>query len=109
MGEITQSQYWTEVQELAENCVEEAAEYDRDLGDVLHETIDGHQWVIYYAYNADVIKHTDNESYAEENFGTEAYAGKSYSDIGTIVAFWALYADVSEKAYDLAQEAGIEA
>lgn len=114
MSNITNSQYWVEVQALAESIVSEAANqvdcttqdtFDRDqieelINDsLLHETIDGHKWVIYYAYNLDVLQHTDNAEYAVDNFGTE-YVGeqlkKSLSDLHVCLAFWALYADVQD-------------
>ena len=52
--------YYTEVNAIAEALVSEAmAEHDNDaeqaMDDIndsrLHETVDGHQWIIYYNYN----------------------------------------------------------
>lgn len=113
---ITQSQYWAEVQSLAELIVSEAADYtdcntadtfDRDSvlerihDTVLHETIDGHQWVIYYAYNLNVLQHSDNAEYMIDNHGVES-AGEILKDSGlsglhSALAFWALYADVADR------------
>ena len=112
MNDITNYEYWKEVAELAESILEEAgiktaeqAEDNRDeIETRLTETIGGHQWVIYYAYNADIIKFSDNESYCEDHFGTKSFEGKSYADIGTIVAEWALYGDVSDKLSELIGE-----
>ena len=70
--------YWKEEDIAAEegsdyeNDKEEAEEYINDT--LLHETIDGHQWVIYYAYNLDIIKYSGNAEYAVDNLGAEAAA-----------------------------------
>ena len=70
-------EYWKEVNGIAANLVSESMgdnDNDRDAAEEeindtrLHETIDGHQWVIYYSYNLDVIKHSDNEDYYNDNF-----------------------------------------
>jgi len=75
---------------------------------MLHEYIDVHQWVIYYAYNLDVIKYSDNEDYMEQNFGNE-YAGEIMAEKGldglhTVIAFWCMYADVQEHINDAFDE-----
>jgi hypothetical protein len=113
---ITSYDYWNEVNSLAESVVEEAAQqescdtkdsFDRDtvleaINDrILHETIDGHSWVIYYANNLDVIQHSDNEDYLIDNLGLEE-AGHCLKKGGLnglhqAIAFWALYADVQDK------------
>ena len=110
MSELTCYEYWTEIDELAGSLASEAmddCENDRDAAEEqifdyqLHETVDSHQWVIYYSYNLDVIKHSDNEDYYADNFGAEALAHRL--DEGGLdllhchIAFWCLYGDVSEK------------
>jgi len=73
---------------------------------LLHETIDGHQWAIYYSYNMDVIKHSDNETYMQDNIG----GFSDFDDLNTLhthVAFWCMYADVQEQlesAFDSYEE-----
>ena len=117
MTNITYQEYWAEVESVAADILAEALEdNDNDIdaatGDIydcrLHFTIDYHQWIIYSAYNLDVIQHSDNEDYYAENFGSEALA-HSLSEGGLNmlhchIAFWALYADVSDKLYELIQE-----
>lgn len=103
-------EYWTEVRELADSIACEAMQdndNDRDaaMDDIydsrLHETIDGHQWIIYYSYNLDVIKHSDNEDYYSDNFGCDSLAASlEQGGLDTLhchIAFWALYADVSDR------------
>lgn len=110
MSNITSSQYWDEVQDLAvsiaedamascDNNREEAEELINDS--LLHETIDGHQWIIYYAYNLDVYQHSDNSDYYIDNFGGDDAAfvlkEKGLDGLHQALAFWSLYADVQDK------------
>ena len=110
---ITCKEYWDEVEGIADAIACEAMgdnDNDReaaedDINDCrLHETIDGHQWVIYYSYNLDVIKHSDNEDYYNDNFGAESLAASlEEGGLDTLhchIAFWALYADVQDKLID---------
>ena len=113
MSEISSSQYWDEIQSIADNMVSEVmaeTDNDRDAAEDiindsrLHETCDGHQWVIYYAYNDDVLRHTDNEDYYADNFGAEdmgrIVAEQGLDSLKTAMAFFAMYADVQDKLSD---------
>ena len=68
---------------------------------LLHETIDGHQWIIYYAYNLDVLKYSRNADYMNDNFGADSLADAlskgGINSLHTALAFWALYADVQDQ------------
>ena len=110
MSEITHYEYWKEVEELAEMLVTEQMDYadnDREAAEeaindhALHETIDGHQWIIYNAYNLDVIKWSDNADYYADNFGGDDLAAVmkegGLDRVHTVVAFFAMYADVQDK------------
>lgn len=113
MSELSSKQYWDEISSIAESLAEDAmaaTEYDRqsaedDIQDSrLHETIDGHQWVIYNAYNADVMRHSDNTDYYIDNFGGDG-AGHILKERGldglhNVIAFWCMYADVQDKLSD---------
>lgn len=107
MNELTYNEYWTEINELAESMVSECMderENDRDCAEELindsrlHETCDGHQWVIYYGYNLDVIKHSENEDYYSDNFGPDSLAASlEQGGLDTLhchIAFWCMYADI---------------
>lgn len=109
MNELTHNEYWTEINELAESMVSECmdeCENDREAAEELindsrlHETVDGHQWVIYYGYNLDVIKHSDNEDYYDQNFGADAVASSlEQGGLDTLhchIAFWCMYADIQD-------------
>ena len=113
MTNITRTQYIEEIQSIADNMVSEEMENchnDRDAAEdaindrTLHETIDGHQWVIYNAYNSDVMRHSDNPDYYIDNFGNDD-AGHVLKERGldglhNVIAFWCMYADVQDRLSD---------
>lgn len=101
--EITYRDYWTEVAGLAKQITEEAKEYDRDIFDVLHETIDGHNWVIYTCKAQSIISHSSNDNYSVENFGVESILDERSLNWSAI-AFGCLYGDVSEHSEFDAEE-----
>ncbi len=118
MSDITYNDYWIEINSLAENLAEEAVEAcegdkDNALDEIndhmLHETADGHQWVIYNAYNADVMKHSDNEDYYIDNFGVEdagyVLKERGLSGLHNAIAFWCIYADIQGVLDDKLDEA----
>ena len=126
MADMTQREYWDEVESLAKSITEETFDYldDEDKADVrengfdandnarealherLWETIDGHQWIIYTSYNFDVLRFSDNEEYAIVNFGAESVLTEDKDGIKwAALAFGALYADVQEhSAFGVLQE-----
>ena len=110
MSNITSSQYWNEIQSLAVSIAEDAmlsCDNNRDEAEelindsLLFETIDGHEWVIYYAYNLDVYQYSNNPDYYIDNFGGDdaAYVlkEKGLDGLHNVLAFWSLYADVQDK------------
>lgn len=110
MSNITSSQYWTEVQSLAAQIAQDAmshcdnnrSEAEELINDsLLHETIAAHQWVIYNAYNLDLLQYSENTNYYIDNFGTEdaslVLKERGLDGLHQALAFWALYADVQEK------------
>jgi len=110
MNNITYKEYWEEVEGIAANLVCEALQScEGDKVDaealiqdsLLHESIDGHEWVIYTAYHLDIIQISPNDEYLVCNFGND-YAGELLAESGLnhlhmAIAFWALYADVQDK------------
>ena len=98
--QMTRHEYWAEVASLAETILEEGrAEGQSDdeiASERLWETIDGHQWVIYTAYNYEVLAISPNNGYSVENFGVESVVQDGGLNTAAL-AFGALYADVSEQ------------
>ncbi len=114
---MKQHEYWNEVNELADTIACEAMqETDNNRDEAqeiidnvrLHETIDGHQWIIYYGYNLDVIKHSDNEDCYSDNFGSDALVSSleegGMDTLHCHIAFWAMYADVQDRIQDALDE-----
>ena len=111
--EITSYKYWQEIESIADDLAERSmSENDNDIDaarnaiydNMLHEDIDGHQWVIYNGYSLEVIQHSNNDTYASDNFGDD-YLSAAMRDGGldrvhAIIAFWCMYADVSEAIDD---------
>ncbi len=118
MTDITRSAYYDEIRSIAANIAEEALDachWDReaaeeDINDSrLHETIDGHQWVIYTAYNLDVLRHSESADAYTDNFGT-ADAGHVLKDRGidglhAVMAYCAMEQDVQNILSDALDEA----
>jgi len=103
MSDMSRKEYFDEVRSLAAQCVEEAREYGRELSEVVWETIDGHEWVIYTAYNYDVLRHSDNSGAYCDNYGDDGLTtdGQLATDK---LAYAALEADVMEHALPLMEE-----
>lgn len=96
MNDISSQEYWTEIEAIAISVTKEAREQDRDISDVLHEALDGHQWVIYTYYNFDVCKHSPNDDAWREAFGSEAP-----TNLDAVRAYSAMDADVrGHSAFD---------
>ena len=117
MANITPQDYWKEVNALADSIACEAmqqANNDREQAEelvndyLLHETVYGHQWIIYNGYNLDVLQYSDNDEYMVDNFGGDELVHvlkeRGLSGLHNALAFWALYADVQEKISDVLDE-----
>ncbi len=72
MTNITHTQYWKEIDALATDIAAEAKDEQRDIYEVLHEWIDGHEWVIYHANNLPVLEHASNPEAFIDACGSEA-------------------------------------
>ena len=104
---MNNTEYWKEVNDTAENIIESAkTDYDMDGYDsledlindvVLHETIDGHEWIIYTYHHLPILQHSPNADYMPENIGgTEEALKQGIDNLHRALAFWAFYADVQE-------------
>ena len=91
---MDQKEYWTEIIALAKSVRREAAENGRDVSDVLHETLDGHEYVIYTAQARDVITHSDNADAIFEDFGKLSV--ESWEELFPRAAYCAMERDVRE-------------
>ena len=102
--DISSSDYWAEVKSIAEDVIEEHSEYDgEDVFEFVFDMVDGHQWIIYYAYNNDVIKHSGNPD-AWEDCYTNEDIGRVVTENGMdharmVQAYFAMRQDVSEEIH----------
>ena len=105
---MNSQEYWKEVNETASNILETAKDYEQagynDAEDyindtLLHETIDEHEWIIYYSYNLPILEYSNNADYMAENLGgvEESLSSNGITGLHQALAFWAFYADVSDK------------
>jgi len=95
--DITRQSYWDEIRSLADDAIEAWRDGDvtyRDgLYDWTHETIDGHQWIIYCECNADVLRYTDNKEAYEEFGGLDHCDG--LDAVMVYAAYCAMAADLT--------------
>ena len=77
---------------------------------LLHETVDGSQYAIYYHYHLDILKHSTNSEYAID---TGILCGNSLANIlkddgltglHQALAFYAMYADVQEEINEILEQ-----
>ena len=115
---MNNQEYHNEVKAIAEDLVADALEQcDNDADQamdlindsLLHEWIDGHEWIIYNAYHLPILQHSSNADYMRDEFGADslesALQGGGLSNLHCVLAFWALYADVAELLQDEMKEA----
>lgn len=115
------SEYYNEIDSLALAIIEEAKERAEDKDEaeelindyILHEFVDSHEFVIYYAKAFEVLGISSNDEYMMENLGEESAVevlkSGGLSGLHSALAFWAMYADVQEVIYDKLEEAYEEA
>lgn len=105
-SKITEKEYWTEVKAIAREVRREAKERGEEETDVLAETVDSHQWVIYTWAAPYVLIHTRNADAAWDVTGCDPI-GKSYGQLMAVLAFFALHEDVSEVLGNTAAAGGV--
>lgn len=93
MQGITEKQYWKEIRALAKEADKRVKEGE-EPSDVVHEMVDGHQWIIYTHYLPYVLINTRNEEAAFDAYGE--VSGDHYSALLTPLAYYAMEQDVYE-------------
>jgi len=105
---ICGNSYRAECQSITSEAVRELIEENNgpysslrdDAYERIRETVDGHQWVIYYRYNDAVLRYSDNEDAWEECYSAEDM-GRLVMDKGmdgacTVQACFAMMQDCME-------------
>jgi hypothetical protein len=96
-------EYWEGIESIAREVTREAREDGRDIYDVLHETIDGHQWIIYARFHAFVLAHSDHDSAMWDEGMEEGIS--SHDEYMMRAAYCAMVADVqAHEDYDAEPE-----
>jgi hypothetical protein len=67
-----------------------------ELGDIIVQVVDGCQYAIYTKYHADVLNFSPNADYALEEGLLDVDSRSTSAQILSVLAFWALSADVHE-------------
>lgn len=100
-------EYEREVAAVARDIVEECIKHGQDIADSIHDTVDGHEWMIYTRHHQEII---DRSSYPDAYL--DVY---SHEDLGRIVAdqgldsaiqaraFFAFEHDVRNEVYEIAK------
>jgi len=112
--EFTSIEYHREISELADNLYSEALEQndnDHDMAveaihdQLLHELVDGHQWVIYTYSNELVERFSDNAEAFKDVYDNESIgalvADQGLEALRPIIAYFAMYQDISDRLNDL--------
>jgi hypothetical protein len=96
--------YMDSVESIADEVIEREKNGD-DLGDAMHEAIDGSWWIIYNHAALAVMQHTRNDDYGLDEGLVDLSSSKdqSFASVVQQFAFWAMYADVLD-ALDDARE-----
>lgn len=105
------SAYWDAVNSIAEEAREEYPDPERDRDERsqwITESVDGSEWIIYYAKNEIVLNETDNEPDDDEvaSMGGE---GKGWKDLRQLAAFMAMERDIHQQVQELDKKAEGEA
>ena len=108
-------EYYKEVRSISDDIATEARSGSHGTGEdcrewlleYLHETIDGHEYVIYTQKSQFVLAHSTNDGYSVEEFGSEGIVTDGCLN-WAFLAFGALYADVMECLDGLSMPDGSE-
>jgi hypothetical protein len=103
MSTLTDTEYYAEIRNLAEEAYKEARSGDHGTGEQarewllewLHETLDGHQFVIYTAQAQAVLAISNNDGACVENYGADGLVQDGALNWG-MMAYCAMEQDVFE-------------
>ena len=109
MTTITYREYWDEIRSLAEGIIKEIEDGNAHYAyvwDTINQRVDGHQWIINYRYNNEILARADNPD-AWEDFLLNESIESLVTDLGMdhaimVQAFYAMSEDVGRIVYQLA-------
>lgn len=100
---MTSGEYEDEITSIAKGIIEEHGLNEDDWHDAVHESVDGHQWIIYTGFHEEILDNSDNEPDNDEVTGMADPKG-GWRDFRQVAAFMAMEADVQQKLRELADE-----
>jgi hypothetical protein len=107
--DVTRKEYLDEIRGIAADAIEEGwtqAGEDADepneeaMQEYVQQTVDGHQWIIYYGYPEDVLRFTDNKDAYIEEFGS--IEATDTNDALAKMAYMAMMRDITDYIYQQA-------
>jgi hypothetical protein len=106
------NEYTETMHSLIDSVYEEFKRDDtQELSDIVHETVDGHQWVIYYAHAWDLVsfvRRIDFDEYTEAQ-GILEDIGENTADLDTLVtqmSYWIMYNIINGAVQERLEEDG---
>jgi hypothetical protein len=97
---MTNHEYRNEIKEIAIS-IDDAELWNEttDRSERLHETIDGHKWIIYTRFHDDILLHTRSDNYGFDNglIDTKISSIGESENLKAVIAFWAFYGDVESE------------
>jgi hypothetical protein len=90
-------EYTTTMNSLIDSAYEELKRDDtQELSDIVHEMVDGHQWVIYYAQAWDLVSFVRQFDFSEYSEAQEILEdiGEETTDLDTLMtktAYWIIF------------------
>jgi hypothetical protein len=94
---MNHSEYTETMHSLIDSVYEEVKRDEtQELSDIVHETVDGHQWVIYYAQAWDLVSFVRQFDFSEYVAAQDYLEdiGEGTTDLDTLMtqmAFWIMY------------------
>jgi hypothetical protein len=87
-------EYYAEIRALAQEARQRSYEDGQDIQEVVHELVDGHQWVIYTHYGLQVLQYSRHENAYFDTFGP--LTADTFCSVMAKLTYAAMEADVQE-------------
>lgn len=98
MDILTYKEYWNQISSIALESLDllgEDEDFDQDRW--LHETVEYHEYIIYYYRAKQVLMYTDNEDAVLDMMGSSEMTADSVGQQICNIAYWAMYQDVMDR------------
>lgn len=92
--EPTREDYRNEIQMMADSVEEGVREYDQNVHEAMHETVDGSQWVIYTNMTIKALYYADSEPDEWKHMVAD---GDSWQEVVQALAYKMMEGDVYEE------------